>query len=132
MHYIGHDVGLYDALSPINNLTFRANCRNHFISAQDIEERLSIWRISHLAHQPCANLSYGQKKKVAFAGLSHEHPIWLLDEPTNGLDARSITHLESLCNTHREQGGIVLISAHQWALAKKPSHTLTLHPWEAP
>jgi len=39
-------------------------------------------------------------------------PIWLLDEPGNGLDAASLGRLEALIARHRGAGGIVLAATH--------------------
>ena len=39
-------------------------------------------------------------------------PVWLLDEPANGLDAHSVTRLEALLDRHRAGGGIALVATH--------------------
>ena len=41
-----------------------------------------------------------------------EAPIWLLDEPTLGLDTASIARLGAILATHRDQGGLVLAATH--------------------
>jgi heme exporter protein A len=59
-------------------------------------------------------LSTGQRKRAAIVRtIASGASIWLLDEPTNGLDAASIARLERACVAHREQGGIVLAATHQ-------------------
>ena len=38
--------------------------------------------------------------------------IWLLDEPTVGLDAASVERLGALLARHRDAGGMVLAATH--------------------
>ena len=40
-------------------------------------------------------------------------PIWLLDEPLNGLDARWTTAAHGLIEAHLAGGGITVIASHQ-------------------
>ena len=39
-------------------------------------------------------------------------PVWLLDEPANGLDTGSVALLEGLIARHRAAGGIALVATH--------------------
>lgn len=38
--------------------------------------------------------------------------LWLLDEPTTGLDAESVRRFEAMCAHHRAQGGMIAASTH--------------------
>ncbi len=50
--------------------------------------------IAHLKAKPTHALSYGQKKRVAIAGVLVMQPrLMILDEPTAGLDPRGIAQL---------------------------------------
>ena len=58
-------------------------------------------------------LSTGQRKRAALARtLVTDAPIWLLDEPANGLDVTSAQQLGALVDRHRAAGGIVLTASH--------------------
>ena len=58
-------------------------------------------------------LSAGQKRRLALARLVvSASPVWLLDEPTLGLDAASVTRFGHVLAEHRAQGGIVLAATH--------------------
>ena len=58
-------------------------------------------------------LSTGQRRRATLARvIAGRAPIWLLDEPGNGLDAASLARLEALIARHRGAGGIVLAATH--------------------
>ena len=62
------------------------------------------------AESPVANLSGGERRRVALCRLLLEKPdLLLLDEPTNHLDAESVAWLE---RTLREYEGTVMIVTH--------------------
>ena len=59
-------------------------------------------------------LSTGQKKRAALSRLiGQKAPIWLLDEPLNGLDGHAVELTEQLTAEHCAAGGIALIASHQ-------------------
>ena len=63
---------------------------------------------------PVRYLSTGQKKRAALARLLNRNcPIWLLDEPLNGLDAQAQARVEMLIGQHCERGGIAIVASHQ-------------------
>jgi heme exporter protein A len=62
---------------------------------------------------PARLLSAGQKRRLAIARVvAKGAPLWLLDEPTTGLDAASIDRFTEICATHRATGGIIIASTH--------------------
>ena len=74
-------------------------------------ERLGI---ADLLDVPVRYLSTGQRKRAALARLlAQDTPIWLLDEPLNGLDSDAAALAARLVEEHRESGGIALIASHQ-------------------
>lgn len=67
-----------------------------------------------LLEVPVRYLSTGQKKRAALARLiGQQAPIWLLDEPLNGLDAKGVKLVEELTTEHCAGGGIAVIASHQ-------------------
>ncbi|MGH6785915.1 MAG: heme ABC exporter ATP-binding protein CcmA [Novosphingobium sp.] len=63
---------------------------------------------------PVRFLSTGQRKRAAFARLlGQQAPIWLLDEPLNGLDTNGVALAEGLAAEHCSAGGICVIASHQ-------------------
>lgn len=62
----------------------------------------------------------GTKQKVAvIAALLHDPPLLVLDEPLNGLDARSSRILKELISIHTRKGGAVILSTHIMEIAEK-------------
>lgn len=93
-----------------------------------IDTALDDLGIAHLAEIPARMLSTGQRKRAALARtLVTGAPIWLLDEPANGLDAASAQQLGALVDRHRAAGGIVLTASHL-PLAWAQDVTLHLSP----
>jgi len=75
--------------------------------------------LENLLEVPVRYLSTGQRKRAALARMAGQGaPVWLLDEPLNGLDREAVTLCEGLVAQHCEAGGIAVIASHQpFALA---------------
>ena len=70
--------------------------------------------LSGLGDVPVRYLSTGQRKRASLARLiGQQAPIWLLDEPLNGLDRQAVTLCEELVAQHCKAGGIAVIASHQ-------------------
>jgi heme exporter protein A len=70
--------------------------------------------IAHLADVPVRMLSTGQRKRATLArAIASGAPLWLLDEPANGLDAEGQERLAAAMAAHRARGGAVLAATHQ-------------------
>lgn len=81
------------------------------IALESCSDRLGL---SPLLDIPVRYLSTGQKKRAALARLiAQQAPIWLLDEPLNGLDAAGTKLVEELIADHCANGGIALVASHQ-------------------
>ena len=79
-----------------------------------VSAALATLRIAHLADVPVRILSTGQRKRAALARvLMTGAPLWLLDEPANGLDIDGVALLEGMIATHRAGGGAVVLASHQ-------------------
>ena len=75
---------------------------------------LEAMGLAHLAPVPVRMLSTGQRKRAALARVvASGAPLWLLDEPANGLDADGAGRLAAAIAAHRRGGGAVLAASHQ-------------------
>ena len=74
---------------------------------------LAAMGIAHLADVPVRLLSTGQRKRAAFARLlAAPSPLWLLDEPLNGLDADGVARVTTEIRTHLGGGNAILYASH--------------------
>jgi len=79
-----------------------------------VEEALAAVDAWDLRHREVHQLSYGQQKRVALAGvLAMEPSILLLDEPTGGLDPTAESQMvRLLLQLNRERGATLVFSTH--------------------
>jgi cobalt/nickel transport system ATP-binding protein len=83
-----------------------------------VMQTLDSLGIRHLADRPIHELSLGEKKRVALAGVVVLKPeIILLDEPTAGLDFVGITSMLNLLGRLHQVGTTIVISTHDTDLA---------------
>jgi len=60
------------------------------------------------------SLSAGQRRKLALvAAIQGAPPVWLLDEPTDTLDAAAIEFLVQRIAAHRDAGGTIVVATHR-------------------
>ncbi len=119
--YLGHQDALKPGLTLAENL--RLAC---VVGGGAVETALDAVALSTLRDLPARMLSAGQKRRAALARvLLLRAPLWLLDEPSLGLDTRAIDLLGALLATHREHGGLVIAATHV-PLPLPGAETLTL------
>jgi heme exporter protein A len=108
LRYLGHGDALKPALTARENLDFYAR-----LWGGETAPALAALGLEGLADLPARVLSSGQKRRLALARLAlAPASLWLLDEPTVGLDAASVERLGALLAAHRDRGGIVLAATH--------------------
>jgi heme exporter protein A len=104
--YLGHQDAVKPGLSVAENLLFAA-------AGRAVLPALEAVGLAALAELPARMLSAGQKRRLALARLAlSPAPLWLLDEPTLGLDHASLGRLGALLARHRDAGGMVVAATH--------------------
>jgi heme exporter protein A len=79
-----------------------------------VSAALDAMALTRLADVPVRMLSTGQRKRAMLARvIASNAPIWLLDEPGNGLDSASTDLLGAAVAAHLASGGIVVAASHQ-------------------
>ncbi|MFN2259606.1 MAG: heme ABC exporter ATP-binding protein CcmA, partial [Parasphingopyxis sp.] len=74
--------------------------------AAQVGSALAAMGLAPLAEVPVRMLSAGQLRRAGLARMiAGGAPIWLLDEPGNGLDSESRERLERAMAAHRAAGG---------------------------
>ena len=111
LQYLGHLDAVKPVLSAAENLIFWAAL--HGGGAAEVTRALDGFGLAALAEVPGRMLSAGQKRRVALARLlAAPAEVWLLDEPTVGLDTASLARLTGAIAAHRAGGGRVVVATH--------------------
>jgi heme exporter protein A len=106
--FLGHRDAVKPGLTVAENLRFAAR-----LGGFDAEAALAAMALEALAALPARMLSAGQSRRLALARVVlSPAPLWLLDEPTLGLDTASVARLGALLATHRDRGGVVVAATH--------------------
>ena len=80
-----------------------------FWGGPQLSEALTAFDLDRLAEVPVRLLSTGQAKRARLARvMASGAPLWLLDEPLNGLDRDGVERLDAAIAAHRASGGAVL------------------------
>ncbi len=120
--YVAENPIVYDSLSPRDFLQFVASIRKTEQSSTNemISQLANAFDMSQYFDSPIATISLGMKQKVALiAALIHRPRVLLLDEPLNGLDAKSSRIVKDLVSFHAQKGGAVLFSTHIMEIAQQ-------------
>ncbi len=84
-----------------------------------VESSLQALGIGDLAGRAPHRLSGGEKRKVALASiLSLQPEVWLLDEPTTGLDPRSQSWLIEFVREQNKAGKTLVTATHDLSVAE--------------
>ncbi len=111
LHFIGHQDALKPVLTVAETIRFWAGMRGGTLASVRIA--LERFQLAPFADWPCRFLSAGQRHRLALARLvASAAPLWLLDEPTTGLDERATADLLAAIAGHRASGGRVAIATH--------------------
>lgn len=89
-------------------------------AALRMEKYISLMEIGHLAPRHPQYLSIGEKKRVAIASvLAMEPGIFLFDEPTAGLDPRTVRHLLDTITSLGEKGSTLIMATQDIHIASE-------------
>jgi heme exporter protein A len=109
LRYLGHDNGLKRGLTVQANLKYWAAVQSSAFDPQ----RMALFGVQAFMTQPVRFLSQGQQRRVALArALDGNIPLWILDEPTAGLDASVAQSLGKMMRAHRARGGAIIVATH--------------------
>lgn len=109
--WLGHQDAIKPSLTPAEQMPRSA---------------LALTALENFADLPARLLSAGQKRRLAIARMAATpKQLWLLDEPTTGLDAASTERFLALCRAQQASGGMIIASTHT-DLALPSAESLTL------
>ena len=71
-------------------------------------------------NNPIADYSHGMKQKLCLvASLLHNPKIWILDEPTVGLDIMAVEELKKMMREYANHGNTVFVTSHNIELVSR-------------
>ncbi len=114
--YLPEEVGFYDDLSGLENLTYTARLNGSAPSAAEKKAEALLERIGLAAEKDkkTGKYSRGMRQRLGLADVMIKDPeVIILDEPTLGIDPAGVkAFLELIVELSREQGITVLFSSH--------------------
>lgn len=83
------------------------------VSNEDIDNVLKEMNLEHTQDEKVKNFSLGMKQKLGIGqAMLGNHPLIILDEPTNALDRESLVKLISYIKRVNEKGTTFIIASH--------------------
>jgi ABC-2 type transport system ATP-binding protein len=88
--------------------------------AARIEELLRLFDLSQAGDETIDTYSHGMQQKVALAAaLVHDPQVFVLDEPTVGLDPKSARFIKEILRQMANRGAAVFLSTHILEIAER-------------
>jgi heme exporter protein A len=111
--FLGHQSGLYEDLTPLENLTFVARLFALSEVGRVVADALDQVAVGSDRTVPMRRLSRGTVQRVAIArSLLHSPRLVIWDEPLTGLDGLSVERVLELLSGTRAAGRSVLLVSH--------------------
>ncbi|MEF9952395.1 MAG: ABC transporter ATP-binding protein [Clostridium sp.] len=113
--YVSDDENQTLSLKAIEYLNFVGDM--YRVSQEDRKERIlelsETFKIRDRLGERLDSFSKGMKQKIMIiASLIHNPPIWILDEPFNGLDPEIAYTLKTFMREYANRGNTILLSSH--------------------
>jgi ABC-2 type transport system ATP-binding protein len=87
-----------------------------------MEEMIALFSLESFIDDLTQNYSHGMRQRTVFAAaLLHEPSVLIVDEPTVGLDPRSIRLLKDILRNETKRGATVFLSTHSLDIAQELS-----------
>src|SRR4051812_14911524 len=114
--YVPDVPSLYPELTIWEHLELHARAHRTLATfaarAESLLTRVGLWEARD---NPTYTLSRGMMQKLALCGaFVRPSKVMLMDEPAGSLDIASVSELYDLLEEYREDGGLAVLSSHQW------------------
>jgi ABC-type multidrug transport system ATPase subunit len=115
---VAHAAMVYPDLDGRENLALFASLYGRQHGPAELAAISERFELGRFMERPARTYSRGQLQRLSLArALLHQPRLLLLDEPSTGLDRRSVERLVSVMRQERERGAIVVLVTHDAALA---------------
>lgn len=121
--YVASEPNCYEVMTGYDYLEFIASIygvsENNFSSNYKYLVNRLVLKESDLK-LPIGNYSHGMKQKLCLAAsLLHNPSIWILDEPTVGLDIMAVEELKKMMKEYASHDKTVFVTSHNIELVAK-------------
>jgi ABC-2 type transport system ATP-binding protein len=120
--YVPDQPFLYERLTGREFLQFIADMYGlpGLLARDRIQEMTDLFNLRDFIDDLTGNYSHGMRQRTVFAGaLLHQPRVLIVDEPTVGLDPRSVRLLKNLLRAEAERGVTVFLSTHSLDVAQE-------------
>lgn len=120
--YVPDVCNVFDKMTGLEYFNFVADIFN--VSKAEREAKLSefqnVFELGDSIHKAISSYSHGMKQKISImASLVGSPKLWILDEPTTGLDAQTCANLLNFMQDYAKKGNAVLFSSHNLSNVQK-------------
>jgi ABC-2 type transport system ATP-binding protein len=120
--YVPDQPYLYEKLTGREFLQFIADMYGlpPTLGRERIEEMIELFELGDFVDELTERFSHGMRQRTVFAGaLLHGPQVLIVDEPTVGLDPRSVRLLKDLLRQRADSGMTVFLSTHSLDIAQQ-------------
>lgn len=103
----------YEEMNAVQHLAYFSRLSGKKARKEKIDEVLETVGLFEDRKKRLYTYSFGMKKKLGVAqALIHEPELLILDEPTAGLDAEAVIHMQKLILRLHEEGRTIFMTSH--------------------
>jgi ABC-2 type transport system ATP-binding protein len=96
-------------------------------AARRLQTVVDLFELGDFVDDLTDRYSHGMRQRTVFAAaLLHEPRVLIVDEPTVGLDPRSIRKLKDVLREQAANGSTVLMSTHSLDIAQELAHRIAI------
>jgi heme exporter protein A len=116
--WLGHDSLCYPELTGRESVELAARLTG-VDPARAFRDAIERFGLAAFAERPLRTYSRGQRQRVALARATVHRPmLLLLDEPTTGLDERSVAGMTTAVRAEAARGAVVVVVTHDDGFAR--------------
>lgn len=115
INYLSEDEAVYPHLSAADNIRVSLLARGEAAPKRKaVQQTLDTLALGQTGNKRARSFSLGMKRRLqlAMSSLVHEADLYILDEPTNGLDINGLLWFRDFLGDLKDRGAAVLLATH--------------------